>query len=98
MRGVFTAVNETTERVLSERRMRILRELAARTAESKSVKEACRTFAEVLGDNNRISLSPSCTWSMTTPRVSRWQLLPVSNGRATIRPPILRWMGMTSGP
>ena len=52
VRGVFTAVNETTERVLSERRMRILRELAARTAESKSVKEACRTFAEVLGDNN----------------------------------------------
>jgi PAS domain S-box-containing protein len=52
VQGVFTAVNETTERVLSERRMRILRELTARTAESKSVKEACRTFAEVLGDNN----------------------------------------------
>nr|WP_283811965.1 ATP-binding protein [Bradyrhizobium nanningense] len=50
--GAFTAVFETTERVLSERRMQILRELAARTAESKSVKEACRTFAEVLGENN----------------------------------------------
>ena len=50
--GVFTAVFETTERILSERRMRILRELAARTAESKSVREACRTFAEVLGENN----------------------------------------------
>ena len=50
--GVFTAVFETTERVLSERRMQILRELAARTAESKSVREACRTFAEVLGENN----------------------------------------------
>ena len=50
--GVFTAVSETTERVLSERRMQILRELAARTAESKSVREACRTFAEVLGENN----------------------------------------------
>jgi signal transduction histidine kinase len=50
--GVFTAVSETTERVLSDRRMRILRELAARTAESKSVREACRTFAEVLGENN----------------------------------------------
>ena len=44
--GVFTAVSETTERVLSERRMQILRELAARTAESKSVWESCRTFAE----------------------------------------------------
>ena len=50
--GVFTAVSETTERVLSERRMGILRELAARTAESKSVREACRTFAEVLGEDN----------------------------------------------
>ena len=50
--GVFTAVSETTERVLGERRMQILRELAARTAESKSVREACRTFAEVLGENN----------------------------------------------
>jgi signal transduction histidine kinase len=50
--GVFTAVSETTDRVLNERRMRILRELAARTAESKSVREACCTFAEVLGDNN----------------------------------------------
>jgi signal transduction histidine kinase len=50
--GVFTAVSETTGRVLSERRMRILRALAARTAESKSVREACRTFAEVLGDDN----------------------------------------------
>ena len=44
--GAFTAVFETTERVLSERRMQILRELAARTAESKSVWESCRTFAE----------------------------------------------------
>ncbi len=37
--GVFTALNERTERVLNERRMRILRELAAMTAESKSVRE-----------------------------------------------------------
>jgi PAS domain S-box-containing protein len=50
--GVFTAVSETTERVLSERRMQILRELAARSAESKSVREACLIFAEVLGETN----------------------------------------------
>jgi signal transduction histidine kinase len=50
--GVFTAVSETTERVLGERRMEILRELAARSAEAKSVREACRTFAEVLGESN----------------------------------------------
>jgi hypothetical protein len=35
--GVFSAITETTERVLGERRLRTLRELAAQTAESKSV-------------------------------------------------------------
>jgi PAS domain S-box-containing protein len=50
--GVFTAVSETTERVLSERRLRILRELAAQTAESKSVQAACQAFARVLGAGN----------------------------------------------
>ncbi len=47
--GVFTAVSETTERVLGERRLRSLRELAERTAEAKSVAATCEAFAEVLG-------------------------------------------------
>ncbi|HEX2117348.1 MAG TPA: PAS domain S-box protein [Alphaproteobacteria bacterium] len=46
--GVFSAVSETTDRVLSERRLALLRELAARTADSKSVKTACEAFASVL--------------------------------------------------
>jgi PAS domain S-box-containing protein len=50
--GVFSAITETTERVLGERRLRILRELAAQTAESKSVQAACETFARVLGAGN----------------------------------------------
>jgi signal transduction histidine kinase len=50
--GVFSAISETTERVLGERRLRILRELAAQTAESKSVQAACNAFARVLGDGN----------------------------------------------
>jgi transcriptional regulator with GAF, ATPase, and Fis domain len=50
--GVFSAINETTERVLGERRLRILRELAAQTAESKSVQAACEAFARVLGSGN----------------------------------------------
>jgi hypothetical protein len=50
--GVFSAINETTERVIGERRLRILRELAAQTAESKSVQAACETFARVLGAGN----------------------------------------------
>ena len=50
--GVFSAITETTERVLGERRLRILRELAAQTAESKSVETACEAFARVLGAGN----------------------------------------------
>jgi hypothetical protein len=50
--GVFSAITETTERVLGERRLRILRELAAQTAESKSVQAACEAFARVLGRGN----------------------------------------------
>jgi signal transduction histidine kinase/DNA-binding response OmpR family regulator len=50
--GVFTAVNETTARVLGERRLRILRELAERTADAKSVEAACEIFVGVLGKGN----------------------------------------------
>lgn len=50
--GVFSAVNETTARVLSERRLRILRELAEQTADAKTVDSACSIFASVLGNNN----------------------------------------------
>ena len=44
--GVFTAVIEHTQRVLSERRLRTLRELADRTAEAKSDATACESAAE----------------------------------------------------
>lgn len=50
--GVFSAVTETTERVLGERRLKILRELASRTAESRTVPDACRQVVEVLGAGN----------------------------------------------
>ena len=49
--GVFTAVTETTERVLSERRLRTLRELAEDTAESRTAEEACVCAAEALARN-----------------------------------------------
>lgn len=39
--GVFTAVTETTARVLSERRMRTLRQLGEHTADVKTVADAC---------------------------------------------------------
>ena len=50
--GVFTAVSETTERVLGERRLRVLRELSERTANAQSVEQACAQFVSVLGDAN----------------------------------------------
>lgn len=44
--GVFTAVTETTVRVLAERRERLLREISEATSTTRSVGEACRAAAE----------------------------------------------------
>ena len=49
--GAFTAVTETTRRVIGERRLRTLRELAASTGEAKSVKETCRIACATLANN-----------------------------------------------
>ena len=49
--GIFTAVTETTQRVLSERRLRTLRELAAKTSQAKTVESACELSMETLADN-----------------------------------------------
>ena len=49
--GVFTPVTETTERVISERRLRTLRDLGARSADAKSEPEAWSIAAEVLSAN-----------------------------------------------
>ena len=46
--GVLVTVTETTSRVLGERRMRVLREIAARTAKTTTAEEACATAASVL--------------------------------------------------
>ena len=48
--GVFTPVFETTERVIGERRLRTLRDLAA-GSRPDSVAQACRSAAAVLGMN-----------------------------------------------
>ncbi|WP_370965167.1 SpoIIE family protein phosphatase [Amycolatopsis sp. cg9] len=49
VRGVFTAVTETTERVIGERRMATLRELGALAGSARTVEEACARVADVLG-------------------------------------------------
>lgn len=50
--GLFCIVSETTARVVSERRLRTLRDLSLfATAGAKSVGEACRSVAEILSTN-----------------------------------------------
>ena len=49
--GIFTAVFETTTRVVGERRLDTLRRLAARAGEANTVEEACLNAAEILGAN-----------------------------------------------
>jgi len=46
--GIFCAVTETTQRVLGERRMQVLRELSVRTAADKSVAAVFRSMEAVL--------------------------------------------------
>ncbi len=46
--GIFTAVAETTLRVVADRRTRLLRDLAARSIEAKTTAEAYAVAAEVL--------------------------------------------------
>ncbi|MGF1963332.1 MAG: ATP-binding protein [Aulosira sp. DedVER01a] len=49
--GVFCACTEETRRVLSDRRLHILRELAANTAKAKTVEDACEISAQTLASN-----------------------------------------------
>ena len=51
--GVFTAVSETTPRVLGERRLRTLRELASAASRARSVQDIAKATADVLSENPR---------------------------------------------
>jgi PAS domain S-box-containing protein len=51
--GVFTSVIETTEKVIGERRLRTLRDLAARTGVAKSEHDAWQIVTCTLAENNR---------------------------------------------
>ncbi|GAB4191445.1 MAG: hypothetical protein Fur006_34680 [Coleofasciculaceae cyanobacterium] len=46
--GIFNAVNETTQRVISERRQQALRNLAARVVEGETAQQACAIAAQTL--------------------------------------------------
>lgn len=49
--GVFCTCTETTKRVLSDRRLKTLRELSINTVQAKTVKDACTITVETLAQN-----------------------------------------------
>jgi PAS domain S-box-containing protein len=51
--GVLATVQETTEQIIGERRMRLLRDLAAIATEAKSVEEECRLAGSTIGNYAR---------------------------------------------
>ena len=55
--GVFTAVAETTSHVIGARRLRILRELTAATAEARTPAEVCTRAAAVLRGSVSVAFS-----------------------------------------
>ena len=51
VKGIFTAVAETTKQVLGERRLKTLRDLGAQSSHAKTVEEACQIAATILEVN-----------------------------------------------
>jgi PAS domain S-box-containing protein len=51
--GVIATVCEITEKIISARRVAILRDLSARTMEMKTAEEACNAAAEVLANDSK---------------------------------------------
>lgn len=49
--GIFCAVTETTERVIGERRLQTLRDLASSASQGRSAEEACEIAASLLDHN-----------------------------------------------
>ena len=49
VRGVFTAVSDTTEQVIGQRRLAVLRDLGAQAGKAFDIEQACRLVTEVLG-------------------------------------------------
>jgi hypothetical protein len=49
--GILCPVTEETERIIGERHLALLRELAAKTADARTVENACALAADALGTN-----------------------------------------------
>ena len=51
--GLFCAVKEETQQIIGERRLRLLRELAAATAECRTAAQVCQSAARCLSEARR---------------------------------------------
>jgi signal transduction histidine kinase/PAS domain-containing protein len=51
IRGVFCALSEDTQKVLGQRRLRVLRDLSARTTAARTVEQACQAATATLSQN-----------------------------------------------
>ena len=70
--GVLATVHEITDNVIGERRLRTLRDLAAKAVDAKSEEDACRIAAETLSENLRdIPFSVLCVGAGSGFRVLR---------------------------
>src|SRR4051812_41737068 len=93
--GVYCIVTETTERVVGERRMALLRDLAARNATARTEREACVlaietlaaqshdiAFAVVYLDDTLQCATPHVPPAETRPDLVRTLTIPSTSGRA----------------
>ena len=79
--GVFNAVQETTDRLLSERRLKTLRELSNETSNAKSMEEVSTLAAGVFA-RNRLDLPFSAIYLVDPADRSRLVLTGVSGAQA----------------
>jgi hypothetical protein len=78
VRGVFTAVTETTERVIGARRLAVLQDLGAQAGAARTVEEACGLVSEAL---SRAQVDVACFGCLPPP--SRSGRSPSRPARAT---------------
>jgi PAS domain S-box-containing protein len=76
--GMLCVVTEVSERVIGERRLRVLRDLATRVTGVESVREACDRFAAVLADDP-FDVPFACLYVLEESRQRAW--LAASYGR-----------------
>ena len=103
--GVLGVVHETTERVLAERRLRTLRDLAGATAQAASPDDACRLAGQALAANGA-DAPFALFYLLEAPGRARlsWQV--GLDGRADVAAPVVdvtadrlgRWPLAASGP